>query len=82
VFFRHSAPNSMATFFVIVVTQTLSLIGSRMTSIAVGIWVFNDTGRTAPLLLTAFFLELPGMLGGSVPRRKLAGSRSNRAVSR
>jgi MFS family permease len=37
-----------------------------MTSIAIGIWIFTQTGRTAPLLLTAFFLELPGMLGGSL----------------
>ena len=65
-FSRRSPPSGLLTFYVIVVTQTFSLIGSRMTSIAVGIWVFNHTGRTAPLLLTALFLELPGMLGGSV----------------
>jgi DHA3 family macrolide efflux protein-like MFS transporter len=63
---ERSRPTGLAAFYAIVTTQTLSLIGSRMTSIAVGIWVFNDTGRTAPLLLTAFFLELPGMLGSSV----------------
>lgn len=48
------------------VTQTLSLLGSRMTSIGVGIWVFTETGKTAPLLLTSFFNELPGMLAGSL----------------
>jgi MFS transporter, DHA3 family, macrolide efflux protein len=37
-----------------------------MTSIGVGIWVFAETGRTAPLLLTSFFNELPGMLAGSL----------------
>ncbi|MCZ7544543.1 MAG: MFS transporter [Anaerolineae bacterium] len=57
---------TLRTFYLLVVTQTLSLIGSRMTSIAVGIRVFNDTGNTAPLLLTAFFAEIPGMLGGSL----------------
>src|SRR4030095_6724560 len=37
-----------------------------MTSIGVGIWVFAQTGKTAPLLLTSFFNELPGMLAGSL----------------
>jgi len=37
-----------------------------MTSIGVGIWVFSETGRTAPLLLTSFFNELPGMLAGGL----------------
>jgi DHA3 family macrolide efflux protein-like MFS transporter len=53
-------------FFVIVITQTISLIGSRMTAIAVGIWLFNHTGNTSPLLLTAFFTELPGMMAGGL----------------
>ena len=54
------------TFYALIVTQTFSLIGSRMTSIGVGIWVFTETGKTAPLLLTSFFNELPGMLAGSL----------------
>lgn len=54
------------TFYLIVVTQTLSLIGSRMTSIGVGLWLFQRTSVTTPLLLAAFFAELPGMLGGSL----------------
>jgi len=53
-------------FYTLLVTQTLSLLGSRMTSIGVGIWVFTVTGKTAPLLLTSFFNELPGMLAGSL----------------
>jgi MFS family permease len=56
----------LSTFYALVVTQTLSLIGSRMTAVAVGIWVFRETGLTTPLLLAAFFTELPGMLAGSL----------------
>jgi MFS family permease len=56
----------LTTFYIIVATQTLSLIGSRITNIGMGIWVFNQTGNTAPLLLTAFFNELPAMLGSSL----------------
>ncbi len=53
-------------FYTLVITQTISLVGSRMTAIGVGIWVFTETRRAAPLLLAAFFAELPGMLAGSL----------------
>jgi MFS family permease len=62
---RTSVATSLRTFYILVVTQTLSLIGSRMTSIAIGIRVSVDTGQAAPLLLVAFFNELPPMLFGS-----------------
>jgi MFS family permease len=55
-----------STFYIIIITQTISLIGSRMTNIGVGIWLFNHTGQTTPLLLAAFFAELPGVLGSSL----------------
>lgn len=58
--------NNLRTFYTLVATQTLSLIGSRMTGIALGIWIFNETGNTTPLLLVAFFMTIPFMLGGSV----------------
>lgn len=56
----------VATFYALLLTQTFSLIGSRMTAVAIGIWVFRETGQTAPLLLISFFTELPGMVGGSL----------------
>lgn len=62
----HAGASRPVTFIILLVTQTLSLVGSYMTSVAVGLWVFQQTGLTAPLLLTAFFRELPGMLGGSL----------------
>jgi len=54
------------SFYVLVITQTLSLIGSRLTSVGMGIWLFQTTGNATPLLMTAFFNELPGMLAGSI----------------
>jgi MFS family permease len=42
------------------------LIGSRMTGIGLGVWLFKTTGDTSPLLLMAFFGELPAMLGSSL----------------
>ncbi len=63
----HRASRSrLVTFYALLLTQTFSLIGSRMTAVAIGIWVFRETGQTAPLLLIAFFTELPGMVGGSL----------------
>lgn len=58
-------------------TQGLSLIGSRMTGIALGIWLFKTTGKTASLLLIPFFNELPtlflayfgGVLVDRMPRK-------------
>ncbi len=52
--------------YLFLITQALSMIGSRMTAIGLGLWLFAETGNTTPLLLTVFFAELPGMLLGSV----------------
>lgn len=59
-------PAALSTFYALVASQTLSLIGSRMTAVALGLYVFTTTGLTTPLLLTAFFNELPGMVGGGL----------------
>lgn len=37
---------TVRTFYILMLTQALSLIGSGMTSIAVGIRVFTETGDT------------------------------------
>jgi len=52
--------------YTILITQALSMIGSRMTTIGLGLWLFAQTRTTTPLLLAAFFMELPGMLLGSL----------------
>jgi MFS transporter, DHA3 family, macrolide efflux protein len=54
------------SFYALLTTQTISLIGSRMTSVALGIWLYRHTGLTTPLLLAAFFTEAPGMLVGAI----------------
>lgn len=63
---RKNPMKTIRTFYVLIITQIFSLIGSRMTGIAIGIRVFSDTGDTGPLLIAAFFAELPGMLGTSL----------------
>jgi MFS family permease len=59
-----NAVSGLHVFYLLTVTQVLSLVGSRMTGIAVGIRVFGDTGAAAPVLLTSFFSALPMMVGG------------------
>jgi MFS transporter, DHA3 family, macrolide efflux protein len=69
----------MRTFYVLLLTQGLSLIGSRMTVIGIGIWLYSTTKTTTPLLLMAFFNELAAVFAGSLagvlvdrwPRRRV-----------
>lgn len=58
--------HGMTALYAILITQALSMIGSRMSTIGLGLWLFAQTGTTTPLLLVAFFLEVPGMLLGSI----------------
>lgn len=53
------------SYYKMLITQILSLIGTRMSGLAIGIWVFEDTGKATPLLLVSVFSILPIMLGGS-----------------
>ncbi|UUZ95043.1 MFS transporter [Paenibacillus sp. P25] len=45
--------------------QGISLMGSRMTSIAVGIKLFHETGQATPLLLLSLFNEPPLLFFGT-----------------
>lgn len=57
---------NLRTFYTLVITQTFSLMGSRISNLAIGIWVFNQTGNATPLALVAFFTVLPGVLVANV----------------
>lgn len=57
--------NTLKTFYAILITQTLSMLGSRMTGFAIGIWVFERTGNVTPLAMVAFFSMLPSVLARS-----------------
>jgi len=54
----------LRVFYILTITQVLSLIGSMMTHVAVSIKVFNDTGDSTPVLMASFFSALPMMAGG------------------
>jgi MFS transporter, DHA3 family, macrolide efflux protein len=54
--------NRIRTFYAILTTQAISQIGSQMTSIAIGIWLFQQTGDVTPLALVTFFALVPNVL--------------------
>ncbi|MBZ0296655.1 MAG: MFS transporter [Anaerolineae bacterium] len=56
----------MRTFYTLILTQTFSLIGSRISGLAIGIWIYGDTGNATPLALVAFFSTVPTMLAGFI----------------
>jgi MFS transporter, DHA3 family, macrolide efflux protein len=46
--------------------EGLSMLGTRMTSLAFAIWVYQTTHQTTPILWIALCNELPAMLAGSL----------------
>ena len=56
----------LRTFYILLATQVFSLIGSRMTGLAVAIKVYQDTSQATPLALTAFFAALPRLVSASI----------------
>lgn len=55
-------PNTTRTFYGLILTQALSLIGSRISGLAISIYIFQQTGNATPLALVAFFFVLPQVL--------------------
>ena len=57
-----SSPRGMKTFLIIWTGQLISLIGSGLTSFALGVWIYQQTGQATPFALTALFSALPRIL--------------------
>jgi DHA3 family macrolide efflux protein-like MFS transporter len=57
---------TLRTFYILILTQTFSLIGSEMTGLAIAIKVFKDTAQATPLALTMFFAALPSLVSASI----------------
>ena len=61
----HSPATRLAIYYVLLVTEAVSLIGSQISGYAVSIALFRATGHATPLALVAFFWAAPGVvLGG------------------
>jgi DHA3 family macrolide efflux protein-like MFS transporter len=56
------APKGMRTFLIIWGGQLISLIGSGLTSFALGVWIYDQTGQATPFAMTVLFGSLPGVL--------------------
>ncbi len=58
-------PGKQRTFYTLILTQTLSLIGSHMSSLALSIYVYNQTGDVTPLALVSVFAMLPQVIAAA-----------------
>ncbi|MCM3699799.1 MFS transporter [Paenibacillus macerans] len=56
--------NRKISLFVLLVMQGLSMLGSRLTAVAIGIWLVKEQGSVTPLLLISLFQELPALVVG------------------
>ncbi len=52
----------LRTFYTLVITQALSLLGGYISSFAVSVWIYTETGDATPIALTAFFGFVPRAL--------------------
>ncbi len=59
---KHLRPRGMTAFIVISLGQMVSLMGSAMSSFALGIWAWELTGRATALALVAVFGAVPIIL--------------------
>ena len=56
----------LKTYYVLLLAQAVSLLGSQVSGLAVSIAIFRQTGHATPLALVAFFSAAPRIvLGGS-----------------
>ncbi len=74
--FIQPAPRSMRTFFVLWFGQMISIIGSGLTSFALGVWIFQKTGAATPFSITVLMGNLPRIL--VAPLAGAAADRWNR----
>lgn len=56
------SPRGMTTFLVIWLGQCVSLVGSGLTSFALGVWVFQRTGSATQFALIGLFAVLPRVI--------------------
>jgi hypothetical protein len=52
----------MRRFTLIWLGQLVSVIGSGLTSFALGVWIYSETGNVTPFALTALFATIPTVL--------------------
>jgi DHA3 family macrolide efflux protein-like MFS transporter len=58
----NTGKTGMRTFLLIWLGQLFSILGSGLTSFALGVWIYKQTGQATPLALTVLFGSLPRLL--------------------
>lgn len=70
---RQAATPSLAAFFTVAIGQLISLIGTGLTTFALGVWVYQETGSLTAYALVMVFALLPAIavipFGGAVADR-------------
>ena len=60
---RHVArPSSIWPFLIVWIGQAVSMVGSGLTSFALGVWLLQETGEATPFALTILFASFPSLL--------------------
>ncbi|WP_327584288.1 amino acid adenylation domain-containing protein [Nonomuraea sp. NBC_00507] len=67
------ARSDLRRFYTVAVGQTASLLGSALTSFALGVWAYQESGRVSDYALVSMLATLPSLLasplGGAVADR-------------
>ncbi|RVX38304.1 amino acid adenylation domain-containing protein [Nonomuraea polychroma] len=67
------ARDDLRRFYTVAVGQTASLLGSALTSFALGVWAYQESGRVSDYALVSMLATLPSLLasplGGAVADR-------------
>jgi amino acid adenylation domain-containing protein len=58
---RPSGRPSLATFFTVAIGEIISVIGSTLTSFALGVWVYEQTGLVSTYAMMMIFITLPAI---------------------
>lgn len=66
-------PGGMRAFIIVWLGQVISIIGSGMTSFALGVWIYQETRQATPFAITVLLSSLPRLL-----LTPLAGSLADR----
>lgn len=59
---QKSCPQGMKTFFIVWGMQFLSMLGSELSSFALGVWIYMQTHQATPFAITVLFGTLPRVL--------------------
>ena len=64
--------NGMRTYFILLIGQMISVLGSELSGFAIGVWVYQQTSSVTLFTLTLLFGAIPRLfmapIAGALPR--------------